>query len=56
VPEPVDALVEEELLGVHRGRTAEPLRLLDDDVPGQARQRDLQHTVVVAGVAGHRAV
>ena len=56
VPEAVDALVEQELLGVHRRGAAEMLRLLDDHVPRQPGQRDLEDAVVVARVAGHRAV
>ena len=52
----MDALVEQEILGVHRRGAAEPLRLLDDDIPRQPGERDLQDAVVVAGVAGHRAV
>jgi hypothetical protein len=56
VSEAVDALVEQELLGVDGGRAAEPLRLLHHHVARQPGERDLQHAVVVARVAGHRAV
>src|SRR5215218_10842364 len=54
--EPVNALVEQELLLRYRLAGTEAARDPDHALPRHPREGALDHAVVVAGVAGHRAL